>query len=90
MSIRADVADRAVLPESLTVRSLTEWYKNNIDSSLDAEHRQYVDSVWVAGVTALAEREQVPAGWLSYVISELAISERNLALTAQQEAQLDG
>lgn len=78
-------------PEKMTLRDAVEWYKQLLRTDLGvptALEVKYMDERWATLCLAISEREKVPAGWISWLLSELAQSEFNLLRTAQAEAQL--
>lgn len=79
--VRQSVADASVHPETITLRSATDWYKGTLGVLIEAnvEERNYVNQSWSVMVNSLAEREQVSPVWLSWAISELAHTEIRLA-----------
>ena len=88
--VRPHVADLAVTPDPLTIRSLTEWYKialDGLDDAWNVEEQQYLNVAWVDHVTKLAAELEVPASWLAAAIFELATGELRMLHTAQAEAR---
>lgn len=76
-------------PEKMTLRQATEWYKALVRAELGvltALERQYMNERWAVLVTAIAKREGVPAGHISYWLSELVQVENRLLETATGEA----
>lgn len=81
-------------PEDYTLREAVEYYKKLVSAGAalgtptEAEAR-YVDQAWGNLVAVIAEREGVPQGWLTYLISELARTETSAADLAEEELGLD-
>ena len=76
-------------PETMTLRQAPEWYKRLVRAELGvptAMERQYMNERWAILVTAIAKREGVPAGHISYWLSELVEVENRLLTTATGEA----
>lgn len=77
------------LPEKMTLREATEWYKRLLRADLGvptAWESKFMNERWAVLVQAIAAREGVPAGALSYWLSELAMTEARLITTAEGEA----
>lgn len=54
---------------------------------LSAQEEKQINTSWMHLVNQVAEREGLPAGFLSYMLSTLAQSEMQLAETATKEAE---
>lgn len=77
-----------------SLREAVEWYKTLIRQverlelgGLSAQEEQQINTSWMHLVNEVAEREGLPAGFLSYMLATLAQSEIQLADTAMQEAE---
>lgn len=98
--IRGDVfvaCEWEVEPEKATLRQALEWWKRaqqimlhmvETYGSLTAAESRYVNERWAALCRAVAEREGVPAGALSYFLGELAGAEMR-ALEVAKNATLE-
>jgi hypothetical protein len=76
----------------LTLREALEWWKRCIkhlqnDTPLTPLENKYLNERWAFLVNAVAEREGVPTGSLSYYLAELATAEIRLAEEAALEAE---
>ena len=80
--VRQSVVDAAAHPEEINLRTATDWYKGMVGAlnSGDREEMQYANESWVALTVTLGERENVPPYWLSWAISELALTELRLEI----------
>lgn len=92
--IRPEVFALTELPKlaaEMTLRDALEWFKGSVrkltGASLRPLERRELDGAWVSLVNAIAEREGVPTGSLSYYLGELATAEMRLVETVIQEAQ---
>jgi len=79
-------------PEKMTLRQGLEWYKNVIRvlrewGTPTAMETRYIDQRWVTLVAAIAEREGVPTGTLSYFLGETANAEVQAADVAALESE---
>lgn len=77
--------------DEMTLRDALEWWKRCI-KHLDGEllnqlEQKYLNERWVFLVSAIAKREGVPTGSLSYYLAELAGAEVRLAAEAELESQ---
>jgi hypothetical protein len=71
-----------------TIRQAVEWWKDMIRiTPMSGDEAEYIDGRWGWIVKTIADREGVPAGWLSYLISEMAYQETRLLETAQAELE---
>jgi hypothetical protein len=68
-----------------------EWWKRCIrhlrGELLNQLENKYLNERWAYLVDAVAKREQVPTGSLSYYLAELAMAEISLAEEAELESQ---
>jgi hypothetical protein len=77
--------------KDMTLRESVEWYKNCIRTLRPlgiptALENNLLNQRWVELLKAVADREGVPAGALSYWLSELAQTEIRLLDVAEQES----
>ena len=89
--IRKEVDQLSADPDPLTLRSAVEWFKTQLKSPytpLTVAEREYIDGRWGSIVNKLSEEHQLPLGWLSYQLSELAQAEMAMLEVAKQEARL--
>lgn len=79
-------------PEKFTIREAIEWWKRcvraseNLGQATSMEIR-YMNERWVGLVAAIAEREGVPTGSLSYFMGELATAEMRALHLAKEAAE---
>lgn len=76
-------------PEKMSLREATEWYKRILRADLGvptAWEFKFMNERWAVLVDAIAKREGVPAGAMSYWLFELAQAEDRLLQTAEGEA----
>jgi hypothetical protein len=80
--IRPTVKTLAALPngfEKAPLRAIIDWYKTVVTTPdilpLSDVEDQMVSESWVAWVKAIAAREGVPVGWLSYCVNLLVEQE---------------
>jgi len=83
------LTDYAKDPSLYTHREAMEWWKNCIkgiggDAVTTAESN-ILNSRWAVLVTAIADREGVPPGYLSYSLGEMAQTEMRLGEVASAE-----
>lgn len=84
--IRAQIEADTAYPKEVTLRTVTDWYKTQLGhDSLTPAETEYIDSRWMGLITQLAEKEEVPVGWLSWAVFELAQHELRLVQTAISE-----
>lgn len=70
----------------MTIRDAAEWWKNMVALDLrTGEESEYVNGRWRYIIEMIADREKVPATWLSYLVAELAYQEAHLMETAFAE-----
>ena len=79
-------------PETYTLRAAVEWYKGLIHLSAalgvpTTLETNLMNDRWGVLCKGIASREGIPAGWVSYMLSELAQTEIRLLETATEEAQ---
>lgn len=77
-------------PEKVSLRGLVEWWKRVANSGLGtptAEEVKYINDRWASLIVDLSAIEDVPVGWLSWCLQELAQSELTLMDTVTVEAQ---
>ena len=75
--------------QTMTLREAVEWFKGiaaNVKNPNFAETK-YMNQRWATLCTAIAEREGVPPGYMSYVLNELAVSEMQVAEQAVVDAE---
>lgn len=80
-------------PEDMTIRQAIEWFKRavrGVSGELSALERKELDGAWAGLIGAIAKREGVPAGSLSYFLGELAQTEMRLAEVVTEEANAGG
>lgn len=75
-----------------TLREAIEWYKDAMGGleslgPLTPMEVSHMNKGWIGLISRIASREGVPAGSLSFFLSELAVAEINLRETAAQEAE---
>lgn len=76
-------------PKGMKLREAVEWYKRLLRAQLGvptAWEVKFMNERWAALCQELAAREGVPQGYLSYWLSELAMTEVRLLETAETEA----
>lgn len=77
--------------EEYTLRQALEWYKNTIrviasqQLVTTALETKYLNEQWVVLVTAIADREGVPPGSLSYYLHGIAEAEYAALAAAELE-----
>lgn len=75
----------------MTLREALEWWKKCIKhlrgETLNQLENKYLNERWAFLVNAVAEREGVPTGSLSYYLAELGEAEIRLADEAELESQ---
>ncbi len=80
--------------EDMTLRDLVEYYKKIVKvgrasgTPTESEVR-YVDQAFSVRVQEMADKEEVPSGWVMYMVSELARTEMAAAETAEAELGLN-
>lgn len=78
-------------PEQMTLRDCLEWWKACIrhlqGQMLTPLENKYLNERWVFLINAVAGREGVPNGSLSYYLAELATAEVQLAQEAELESE---
>ena len=77
-------------PETMTMRQAVEWWKSCVRAAeplgqLTAMEERYMNTRWGVLIQAIATREQLPAGMLSYFLGELAQTEIKLKEVAEAE-----
>jgi len=82
-------------PAEYSLREAIEWYKRCVKGARDsgvptALESNLLNEQWVVLVKAIAERQGVPTGSLSYFLAELAKTEMHLLEIAQEEAEAAG
>ncbi len=80
-------------PEDMTIRQAIEWFKRAVRGAtgeLSALERKELDATWAHLAEAIAKREDIPSGSLSYFMGELAQTEMRLAETVSEEAHAAG
>lgn len=78
-------------PELWTLRQALEYYKRGMACAekyepLSPLESRLLDQAWASLVHHIAERENIPAGPLSYFLGELALAERSLDDVSKAEA----
>lgn len=80
-------------PEQMTLRDCLEWYKGvirGVEGIIRGLESKYLNERWAFLVDAVAKREGVPTGSLSYYLAELAQAELDLQAVGQAEAEAAG
>jgi hypothetical protein len=70
------------------MRAAVEWYKRIARAGLgplSGEETKYLNERWGYLIRQLVEKEQLPPGWLSYSLAQLAQDELRLVDTAAKE-----
>lgn len=70
-----------------TLRDAAEWYKSVVTMTpeLAQDEREYTDALWGFLMQELADRQRVPAGFLSWMLQQLVMQEITLLETALEE-----
>lgn len=80
-------------PEETTIREAIEWFKRAVRGTNDAlsgmEYKE-LNGAWAHLAEAIAKREDIPSGSLSYFMGELAQTEMRLTETVEDEANAAG
>lgn len=78
-------------PEEYTLRECLEWWKRCValleGVTLSRLETKELNARWVHLCNAVAEREGVPTGSLSYFLGELAQAELQLKASGEAESQ---
>ena len=77
-------------PEKFTLRQAIEWFKRGVrpfqGTTLTKMEHDYLNSRWAVLCDAIATREGIPTGFLSYFLGELAQTEMRLAEEGELES----
>ena len=77
--------------EDFTLRECLQWWKKSVEvlegMTLSSMESKELNSRWAFLCNAVAEREGVPTGSLSYFLGELAQAEMTLKVSGDLEAQ---
>lgn len=73
------------LPAPKTLRDLTEWYKQALTLIEEDALLNETEQIFQSVLSAYADKEKVPAGWLIACISILAKTEKQLVAVAKKE-----
>jgi hypothetical protein len=78
-------------PEVMTLRDCLEWWKRAVatleGTSLSSMETKELNERWAFLCNAVAGREGVPTGSVSYFLGELAQAEMQLKITGDLEAR---
>lgn len=82
-----------VPPDLWTLRQALEFFKRGLAcgekyAPLNPLEAKLMDQSWAALCHHIAEREDIPAGPLSYFLGELALAEKNLAEVGEDEDRI--
>lgn len=77
-------------PEQMSLRDAIEWWKSCVRAAeplgqLTAQEEKYMNQRWGVLINAVAKREKLPAGMLSYFLGETAQTEIRLKEVAEDE-----
>ncbi len=77
-------------PGEMTLRDCLQWWKRAVETlegvALSSMEQKELDTCWAFLCNAVAEREGVPTGSMSYFLGELARAEMTLKATGDAEA----
>ncbi len=77
-------------PGQMTLRDCLQWWKRAVSAlegvTLSSMEEKELNTRWAFLCSAVAEREGVPTGSLSYFLGELAQAEQQLKATGDAEA----
>ena len=92
--MRAELTILLETKDTYTLREATEWFKR-VEAWLETEsivldelEQKAVSQAWSRICAGIAEREAVPAGYISVVLNDLARAEAKLLRSAQVEGQM--
>lgn len=92
LTVRPEVVaatDFSKKPSEYTLREAVEWFKRCVRLNIAPTKAEtdLLDSRWSVLAQAMADRESVPAGYLSYMLSELGQMELRMGEVASAEAE---
>lgn len=76
---------------AMTLREAVEWYKKVARAAIGTPtgaEVEYLNKFWGSLITDIATREGIPAGFLSYVLDEIANQELRLLETVKEETEV--
>lgn len=76
-------------PSEYTLREAVEWYKRCVRLGIapTKSEEDLLNSRWQVLVQAVADRESMPGGYLSYMLAELAQMELRMGEVASTESE---
>ncbi len=78
-------------PGEMTLRDCLQWWKRAVETlegaALSSMETKELDQTWAFLCNAVAEREGVPTGSISYFLGELAQAEMALKVSGDLEAE---